>query len=183
LETDSYVVCRYQQAGDMHVKVKGFGMSTGTSVKRQHLVDCHIDAWISSCDRLKIPVTAKAVQDAVCDYRTRQGQIHSQSSSTDPITRSPFSQEAFVNAIMNFIIADDQVWFYVYSIPINITDNFLQSINVIESPQLRAIFLMLREELKDSDIPHRTSLRQRILDVWNDHLDKLQEEMAVRSLH
>lgn len=40
---------------------------------------------------------------------------------------------------------------------------------------------MLREELKDSDIPHRTNLRERILDVWNDHLDKLQEEMAVRS--
>ena len=40
---------------------------------------------------------------------------------------------------------------------------------------------MLREELKDSDIPHHTSLREQILDVWNDHLDKLQEEMAVRS--
>jgi uncharacterized Rmd1/YagE family protein len=64
---------------------------------------------------------------------------------------------------------------------LNITNNFLQSINVVESPRLRAIFLMLREELKDSDIPHRTNLRERILDVWNDHLDKLQEEMAVRS--
>jgi len=57
----------------------------------------------------------------------------------------------------------------------------LQSINVIESPQLRAIFLMLREELKDTDIPHRTSLRERILEVWNEHLDTLQEEMAVRN--
>jgi hypothetical protein len=40
---------------------------------------------------------------------------------------------------------------------------------------------MLREELKDKDIPHRTNFRERILDVWNDHLDKLEEEMAVRS--
>ena len=39
---------------------------------------------------------------------------------------------------------------------------------------------MLREDLKDSDIPHRTSLREKILGAWNDHLDKLQEDMAVR---
>jgi len=114
----------------MHVKVKGFGMLTGTSVKCQHLVDCHIDAWVSSCDQLKILITAKAVQDVVCNYRTRQGQAYSQPSSTYSITCSPFSQEAFVNAIMDFIIANDQVWFYIYSIPVNITDNFLQSINV-----------------------------------------------------
>jgi hypothetical protein len=55
----------------------------------------------------------------------------------------------------------------------------MQSINVVESPQLRAIFLMLRDELKESDIPHRTSFRERILDAWNVYLDKLQEEMAV----
>jgi len=51
----------------------------------------------------------------------------------------------------------------------------------IESPQLRVVLLMLWEELKDSDIPHCTSLHEWILDVWNDHLDKLQEEMAVCS--
>jgi hypothetical protein len=40
---------------------------------------------------------------------------------------------------------------------------------------------MLQEELKDSDIPHCTGLREWILDVWNDHLNKLQEEMTVHS--
>jgi hypothetical protein len=108
LEIGSYILCRHGQASDVNVKVKGFGMSTGTSVKRQHLVDCHIDLWISSCDKRKIPIAAKAVQDAVRNYRTRQGQAYSQPSSTDSTTRSPFSQEAFVSAIMNFIIADDQ---------------------------------------------------------------------------
>jgi len=34
---------------------------------------------------------------------------------------------------------------------------------------------MLQEELRDSDIPHHTSLHEWILEVWNDHLDKLQE--------
>src|ERR1700676_5384888 len=60
-----------------------------------------------------------------------------------------------------------------------------QSINVIESPQLRALFLMLRDELKDEDIPHRTTVRNRILEVWDEHLDHLAEEMNVcpRPIH
>lgn len=56
---------------------------------------------------------------------------------------------------------------------------YLQSINVVENQQLRAIFLMLRAELKDSDIPHRTKIRKRIIETWDEHLNTLQREMAV----
>ena len=38
---------------------------------------------------------------------------------------------------------------------------------------------MLCEELKDSDIPHRTYLREYIMKTWGDHLDTLQNEMGV----
>ena len=54
-----------------------------------------------------------------------------------------------------------------------------QSINVIESPKLHAIFLMLREELKDSDIPHHTKIQKQIMEVWDEHLDVLQDQMKV----
>ncbi|KAJ7896876.1 hypothetical protein B0H13DRAFT_1519695, partial [Mycena leptocephala] len=33
-------------------------------------------------------------------------------------------------------------------------------------------------ELKDSDIPHRTKIRKRIIEIWDEHLNTLQEEMA-----
>ena len=39
---------------------------------------------------------------------------------------------------------------------------------------------MLRAELKDSDIPHRTKIRKRIMEIWDEHLNTLQQEMAVR---
>jgi hypothetical protein len=42
---------------------------------------------------------------------------------------------------------------------------------------------MLREELKDEDIPHRTTIRNRILQVWDEHLDTLANEMKVCLLH
>ncbi|KAJ6582876.1 hypothetical protein DFH09DRAFT_277755 [Mycena vulgaris] len=50
---------------------------------------------------------------------------------------------------------------------------------VIENEQLRPIFLMLRDELKDSDIPHRTTIGKRILEVWDEHLDRLEREMEL----
>ena len=59
--------------------------------------------------------------------------------------------------------------------------HYFQSIYVIENPQLRAIFLMLREELKDEDIPHRTTVRNRILQIWDEHLEQLSSEMQVRA--
>lgn len=39
---------------------------------------------------------------------------------------------------------------------------------------------MLREELKDEDIPHRTQVRTRILEIWDEHLDRLADEMKVK---
>ena len=39
--------------------------------------------------------------------------------------------------------------------------------------------MMLREELKDDDIPHRTTIRDRVLEVWDEYLDQLTKEMQV----
>ena len=50
---------------------------------------------------------------------------------------------------------------------------------MIESPQLRAIFLLLRQELRDSEIPSRTTIRNRISDVLEGHLEDLRREMEV----
>jgi len=55
----------------------------------------------------------------------------------------------------------------------------IQSLNVIENPQLCKIFLMLWEELCDSDIPHCLTIHAWIIEVWDEHLDDLQKEMKV----
>ena len=38
---------------------------------------------------------------------------------------------------------------------------------------------MLRKELKDSDIPHHSTLRNRIADVVEKHFELLEKEMSV----
>ncbi|KAK6996199.1 hypothetical protein R3P38DRAFT_2477759, partial [Favolaschia claudopus] len=154
------IFCQQQHAANSHVKATDFGLKTGTGTLRKHLYDNHLDAWVAGCDRLKIPITAEEAQPFLADYRRRHGQSASETGSSKTKDRKPFSHEGFVNAIVEFIVGDDQ------------------SINVIENQQLRAIFLMLREELKDADIPHRTTIRKRILEVWEEHLDSLEKEMA-----
>lgn len=44
---------------------------------------------------------------------------------------------------------------------------------------MRRIFLMLREDLEDDDIPHRTKLKNRIMEVWNTHIKALSSQMKV----
>lgn len=44
---------------------------------------------------------------------------------------------------------------------------------------MRNIFLMLRQELRDSDIPHQTALRSRIEEVFDLHFEQLGKEMVV----
>jgi hypothetical protein len=39
---------------------------------------------------------------------------------------------------------------------------------------------MLRDELKDEDIPHQTHVHNRILEIWDEHLDSLSEDMKVK---
>jgi hypothetical protein len=54
-----------------------------------------------------------------------------------------------------------------------------QSLNIVESPRLRRIFKMLRADLKESEIPSRMTIRARITEIFEDHLDRLEKEMKV----
>ena len=54
-----------------------------------------------------------------------------------------------------------------------------QSLNIVESPWLRAIFKMFRAELRESNIPCHTTIRTRIGEVLKEHLDWLEDEMKV----
>ena len=55
----------------------------------------------------------------------------------------------------------------------------LQSINIVESPRLRKIFLLLRKELQESDIPGHSTMRTRIEQAYDEHMNQLEQEMAV----
>ncbi|KAK0432827.1 uncharacterized protein EV420DRAFT_1695189 [Desarmillaria tabescens] len=106
---------------------------------------------------------ADKAEGPVAAYRESKGQDPKQNSSLPSgFDEVPgFSLEAFIDALVAFIVSNDQ------------------SFNVVESLELRWIFLMLREELTDDDIPRRTQIWKRVMEIWEDHLKQLSKEMQV----
>lgn len=53
---------------------------------------------------------------------------------------------------------------------------------VIECPEFRKLLLLLREDLQDKDIPHRTKIRESIIKAWQTYFARLKADLAVRTL-
>jgi hypothetical protein len=88
----------------MH-KVAVFSNKTATSTIRKHLYENHLTAWVKMCDQLKILITAQGAMHAVTKYRLANTNINNVAS----INRRVFSNQAFVESIAEWIVADDQV--------------------------------------------------------------------------
>ena len=61
--------------------------------------------WVSICDKKIIKITAGSVAKCVAAYCEECGQI----PETDNTTCQKFSKEAFINVIVEWMVADDQV--------------------------------------------------------------------------
>ena len=80
-----------------------YSKTTLTTTLRKHLCsEAHIDRWIAECERLGIQITAKEAVETIAAY---QGVAPDYQTSSRP----QFTQERFVDAIAEFIIASDQV--------------------------------------------------------------------------
>ena len=59
---------------------------------------------------------------------------------------------------------------------------FLKSIAVLDCPEFHTLLLLLRNDLKDSNIPHRTKGRVLIIKAWKKHFMALHAELAICTL-
>jgi hypothetical protein len=57
--------------------------------------------------------------------------------------------------------------------------DFFQSLNVVETQELRDLLLYLNADLKDGDIPHRTKLTRITFESYHREWKKLVEELQV----
>ena len=89
--------------------VKDYAAGNGSSTLRRHLACEHIDMWVSICDQKGITIKAKMIARKLEAYHSARGESVKQDNST---TRQKYSKEAFVDAIVEWIVTDDQVsWF------------------------------------------------------------------------
>jgi len=68
-------------------------------------------SWVDTCDKFKIPIKAQVAQKAINDYRQKWGQPQAPSdgSQVPPPPICEYSHEAFVDAIVEWIVANNQV--------------------------------------------------------------------------
>ena len=94
---------RHAHAIDAAYQVSSFGTTTGTSNLRKHLFTDHLEQWVTACDQLKIPITAKAALLEVRKFRNAPADTPLESE------RPEYSKGAFVDALVEFVVGDDQV--------------------------------------------------------------------------
>ena len=70
----------------------------------------HLADWVSGCDRMQVPIKAKEAQDVVKEYckSNTLGNIVDGTLSDEP-EKKDYSPAAFVDALVAWIVSDDQV--------------------------------------------------------------------------
>ena len=101
-------------AADSSYEVQYYSKNTGTSILRRHLYTTHPSEWISACKSLRISIKSSAALRAVSEWEETKSDLPEDEAldSKDtvlPSEKVPFSQEAFVDAIIAWIVSDDQV--------------------------------------------------------------------------
>lgn len=112
--------------------------------------------------------------------RSQQSSIGLTAGGPGLVRPDEFTTAKMHRALVDLITADDQVRIICLSSLLSTdADYFLKSIAVLDCPEFRSLLLLLRSDLKDSDIPHRTKGRSLIIEAWKDHFATLRVQLAV----
>lgn len=134
-----------------------------TSSIRNHLRIHHEALWLD----IVVSKELKGWQDV------RSGSAQ----APNTMEREPFSLVGFYERLLKWIAVDDQVCVFI-----NINEMVAelttrgQSINVVESPELRNLLLYIGTQLHDGHIPHRTKLSELITERFKvEHAAMIQD--------
>ena len=72
------------------------------------MCEAHPSAWIAACDKLGIDIMAKGAQNTVQKYQKQHNQVVSSAADPEDLQKC-FMPEALVDAIVDFIVSNDQV--------------------------------------------------------------------------
>ncbi len=92
---------------DSPYKVHGYSITTATSTLQSHLLKNHVDEWVSGCKELNIVPRGKEGEEAMAKVMGLPVQHLAEA-------RELFSQQAFINALVQFIVAPNQVFHFIY---------------------------------------------------------------------
>jgi hypothetical protein len=152
-----------------------YSKNTSTSSLRPHIEKHHLELFKTLAQergwRVLLPGLVSQARSQASAAPVNNGVASGQPDK--------FTEQSFHEHLLNFIIADDQVCFLYLTLMLIILVLCIQSLNVVECPEFRALLLLLRNDLKESMIPHRTKLRELIIDAWRRYFQVLKKDLAV----
>ena len=96
---------RHEHAANLWKNIHDFTKGTESTSLWKDLASEYIEMWISIYNKKGIKITMGGVAKYVAAYCEECGEI----PETDNTTHQKFSKEAFVDAIVEWMVADDQV--------------------------------------------------------------------------
>ncbi|KAH9159457.1 hypothetical protein EDB89DRAFT_1183790 [Lactarius sanguifluus] len=99
--------CLVLHQEDASIKVHSYRPTTATGPLRAHLLKHHAEEWVAECQSLKIGLRGKEGEEAIA--RVTGVPVERQAER-----RTPFTQDNFLDGLVQFIVATDQVFFFFY---------------------------------------------------------------------
>lgn len=91
-----------------------------------------------------------------------------------------WSKEGLLEHIVDFVVSDDQVSLHYSYFAFNCFLTVLvQPFQIVEKTKFRALLRYQRPAMKDSDIPHRTKLREEIIAKADEAIERLRAHFKV----
>ncbi len=82
-------------------------MTTATGILHRHLQNIHTGDWVDECNKQGLQINGAEAQAIAADYQQEIGRGGNSMKMLGVCTR--FTKEAFVGALVEFIVSDDQV--------------------------------------------------------------------------
>jgi hypothetical protein len=135
--------------------------------------------WVAECKKLNLTIKAKDALEAIAAFQGTQAEP--QDSQRQKFTLEPL--EHFINALAEFIVATDQVYFhflFYFSLAYYVC---LQPLSIMESKEFQKLLLLLRGSLQEKDIPYHTTMRIHILELQKEQAEDMSDQMLVSLLN
>ena len=101
------IINRSAKQQDSTFHVHSYGNTTASGTLQRHLFTSHTKEWIEECERQDLTIKSEAGLKAVAAY-------HGVKSKPQTLSRPQFTPECFVDAIADFIVTTDQVFFSLF---------------------------------------------------------------------
>jgi hypothetical protein len=159
----------HRKAGLEGDAVKTYMASTSTTSLHPHLEKHHLEEYMAM-------VKEQRWTNQLPGYKTKS-QLSSNMATSQGERHIEYNEADFHQLLLKFIVVDDQVCSHHFVLTSNMLMQTFQSLNVIECPEFHELFNYLRPDIRA--IPHRTKLRELVINSWRQHFQVLKSQLAV----